>query len=423
MDFLLSNQIITFIIGIAALIFIHELGHFFAARLLKVDVEEFGIGFPPRLVKLFEAGGTEFTLNWIPLGGFVRLKGENDPDVEGGFSSASPWVRLGVLVAGPLSNLLVGLVLAIALVLNSGILVPDRIVVSQIIENTPAEQANLMEDDIILAINGVAIENQDMVTDLILENAGREVDFQIERDGEVQGITVNLGKESEALGVVYTDGEIIELQGVRPGSPADDAGLQAGDRILAVNDTEIVNSTQFESLIAIYAGRAAQIAYERDGEVLTTNAELDERKYALGIGYNNARRMVGVPEAIQAGTSDFSSIVHAILTLPVQLIRGDVAPEQARPVGYVGMFTIYQDLQSPLFFFMLISISLGIFNLLPIPALDGGRIALILPEILLRRRVPARYENMIHLVGFIFLILVMVWVNINDIINPIDLPG
>lgn len=423
MDFLLSNQIITFIIGIAALIFIHELGHFFAARLLKVDVEEFGIGFPPRLVKLFEAGGTEFTFNWIPLGGFVRLKGENDPDVEGGFSSASPWVRLGVLVAGPLSNLLVGLVLAIALVLNTGIRVPDRIVVSQIIDDTPAEQANLREDDIILAINGVPIKDQNMVTDLILENAGSSVDFRIEREGEVQEITVNLDKESDALGVVYTDGGPIELQGVRPGSPADEAGLQIGDLILAINDEEIEDRVQFESLIAINAGGRILITYQRDGEVLSAPAELDKRTYALGIGYNNDRREVGFPEAIQAGTSDFSSIVHAILTLPVQLIRGDVEPQQARPVGYVGMFTIYQDLQSPLFFFMLISISLGIFNLLPIPALDGGRIALILPEILLRRRIPAKYENMIHLVGFIFLILVMVWVNINDIINPIDLPG
>ena len=115
-----TNQLIQFIIGLAILIFIHELGHFFAAKLFKVQVEEFGIGFPPRLVKLFKAGGTIFSLNCIPLGGFVRLKGENDPDIPGGLAAASPWVRLGVLLAGPLTNLLLGVVLAIILFYQMG---------------------------------------------------------------------------------------------------------------------------------------------------------------------------------------------------------------------------------------------------------------------------------------------------------------
>src|SRR5512139_2779013 len=101
-------QLIVFILGLAALIFIHELGHVIPARLLNVEVEEFGIDFPPRLTKLFEHKGTVFTLNWIPLGGFVRPKGENDPSVPGGLAAASPWVRLGVLVAGPMMNLLTG---------------------------------------------------------------------------------------------------------------------------------------------------------------------------------------------------------------------------------------------------------------------------------------------------------------------------
>src|SRR3972149_2861686 len=92
----------------AAVVLIHEFGHFVAARLLKVDVEEFGIGLPPRALKLFRWKGTDFTLNWLPLGGFVRPKGENDPNVVGGLAAASPWVRLGVLFAGPLMNLLAG---------------------------------------------------------------------------------------------------------------------------------------------------------------------------------------------------------------------------------------------------------------------------------------------------------------------------
>src|SRR5512147_624259 len=102
------TQLLQFIFGIGIVIILHEMGHFLVARAFHVEVEEFGIGFPPRLVKLFDLGGTEFTLNWIPLGGFVRPKGENDPSVPGGLAASSPWTRLGVLFAGPTMNLLLG---------------------------------------------------------------------------------------------------------------------------------------------------------------------------------------------------------------------------------------------------------------------------------------------------------------------------
>src|SRR5512135_20855 len=120
-------QLFTFILGIAVLIFIHELGHFLAARLLGVEVEEFGIGFPPRAVKLFEHKGTVYSLNWIPLGGFVRPKGENDPDVPGGLAAASPWVRLGVLFAGPFMNLIAGVVLGVMLFYSMGDRIQDKV--------------------------------------------------------------------------------------------------------------------------------------------------------------------------------------------------------------------------------------------------------------------------------------------------------
>ena len=111
-----------------------------------------------------------------------------------------------------------------------------------------------------------------------------------------------------------------------------------------------------------------------------------------------------------------------VLSLPVRLAQGEASPEQERPVGFKGMFDVFQWIQSPLYFFMAISISLGIFNLLPIPALDGGRILFTLPEILLRRRVPPQYENMIHFVGFTMLIILLIYINLQDFINPIQLP-
>ena len=344
MDVLFSGQLLTFILGIAILIFMHELGHFVAARLLKVEVEEFGLGFPPRIVKLFRAGGTDFTLNWIPLGGFVRLKGESDPDVEGGMAAASPWVRLTVLLAGPMTNILIGLILGIFLVYSWGEPVPNGVLVNTVSENSPAESAGLLPGDYFITINDAEIDYIQTAQDVIRENVERPTTFVMQREGETYTVTI------------------------------------------------------------------------------VPRAEPPPGDGAIGVILDNETQPVGLVTAVTDGSEEFSRIVHALVTLPVQMVRGEVSAEEGRLVGYRGMFEIYRQIPSRLWFFMMISISLGILNLLPIPALDGGRIALILPEIFLRRRIPAQYENMIHLVGFIVLIALMIWINIQDWINPLKLP-
>jgi len=351
MDAIFSNQLIIFIAGIAILIFVHEMGHFVAAKLLKVDVEEFGIGFPPRIVTLFEALGTKFSLNWIPLGGFVRLSGENDPEVEGGFAASKPWVRLMILAAGPITNILVGLLLGILFIYSVGEEVPGRVLIKDLIDDAPAQLTGFEQGDVFLSINGVPIETTTGAIEEIQKYPNTPILIEIEREGEI--LTIEVVPEPDK--VTFEDGSEQEI------------------------------------------GK-------------------------IGALIGNDRRPVAVTTAIVDGTVEFTNIIKFIGTFPVQLIRGEISPEEGRFVGYRGMFEIYQATPSPLWFFMMISIMLGIFNLLPIPALDGGRIALILPEILLRRRVPAKYENIIHLVGFIVLILFMIYVNIQDWINPIQLP-
>lgn len=337
-------DLITFIMGIAVLIFIHELGHFAAARLLKVEVEEFGIGFPPRLVKLFEHNGTIYSLNAIPLGGFVRPKGENDPNVPGGLAAASPWVRLGVLIAGPLMNLIAGVVLGIMLFYSLGDRVPDKVLIAAI----------------------------------------------------------------------------------APGSPAESAGIQVGDQIAAVNDEPINSIAEMQELIAANLGQNVSITVLRGEQSVTLSlvprANPPPNEGPLGVGLDNPTRPIGFATAINRGTTAAFENARGILLLPVRMIRGEAQPQEGRLVGYKGMFDIYQRIQSPLWFFMAISISLGIMNLLPIPALDGGRILLTLPEILIRKRVPTQYENVIHLVGFAMLILLLIYINVQDFVNPIQLP-
>ncbi len=334
-------QLFQFIGGIAILIIVHELGHFVAARLLKVEVEEFGIGFPPRAVKLFEAWGAKFTLNWIPLGGFVRPKGENDPDVPGGLAAASPWVRLGVLFAGPLMNILLGVLIAIIIVYNLG--EPDKVKIAQISPNSPAAQAGFQIGDIILAVNGREVHSSAELYNQIYQNLGVPTVITYQRGEQVYDVTLT------------------------PRNPPPPDG-------------------------------------------------------AIGISMETIPKPTTWGKAIPQGVRTAFEYIRNVLSLPVRIAQGEVSPEETRPVGYKGMFDIYQQLQSPLWFFMIVSMSLGIFNLLPIPALDGGRILLTLPEIIIRRRIPPRYENMIHLVGFAMLLILLIYINIQDFINPIQLP-
>jgi len=355
-------QLIEFIVGIAVLIFLHELGHFIAARLLKVKVDEFGIGIPPRLVgtardtngkrrwfglktpENLNPKETILSLNWLPLGGFVRPSGENDPEVQGGLAAASPWVRLGVLFAGPLTNLLVGVIIGAALFYSIGDRIPDKVI----------------------------------------------------------------------------------IQYIAPGSPAAEVGLQLGDLFLKVNDQAIDSVEKLQSIIDQHLGQPVKVLLQRD-EVLVTVMVIPRLnppagEGPLGVGLDNPTQPISVFAAFDRGINATYETLHSIFLLPVRLIKGQTTPEEGRLVGYKGMYDIYQRVQNPYWFFMMISISLGIMNLLPIPAVDGGRIALIIPEILIHKRVPAHYENMIHAIGLVALLFLLFYINLQDFINPLQLP-
>ena len=354
MDFMIT--LLSFIGALVALIIIHEFGHFIAARLFKVEVEEFGIFFPPRLLTLFEWAGTKFTLNAIPLGGFVRPKGENDPNVEGGLAAASPWVRLVVLSAGPLANLLVGVILYAAVFSRIGVPVAGQVEVVDIAPGSPAAQAGLLPDDVIVSVEGQPIDTTDDIFNAISARLDQPTTIVYRRDGQTAQVT------------------------------------------------------------------------------LTPRSSPPEGEGAIGIVMRQPNQPINIMQALPSGANAVYRHTLALLSLPVQLIRGDVSPEEGRLVGFKGMFDIYQEVRegelhpeapagvSQMLFFTNITISLGLLNLFPFPALDGGRILFTLPEIILRRRVPPQYENVINLVGFALLLLLLIYINIQDFIVPVTLP-
>lgn len=349
---------VVFVIGL--LIFFHEFGHFLAARAVGVPVEEFGFGYPPRMLKIGEWKGTEITLNWIPFGGFVRPKGESDEDVEGGMASAPAWKRLVIVLAGPIMNFIIGIIVLV----------------------------------IVYSAMGTPASNEALVTQLA------------------------------------------------PESPAMQVGIQPGDIILSVEEEEIESIEDLIDKINANVGREITLTYQRDGETrtveITPRVDPPEGEGAIGVALSNPLKPTPFFQSIGEAFTTTGYIIRETFLLPVRLISGSVDPGVARPVGYKGIFDIYSQAvemdqedevytAEPLPIFTLsiianISIALGITNLLPIPALDGGRILFTLPELLFGKKIPQKFENAANTVSFLLLILLMVFITILDFTNPVVLP-
>jgi regulator of sigma E protease len=433
----------------AGVVLIHEFGHFVVARLLKVEVEEFGIGLPPRAWRYWRAKGslkvgrqrieiprnydlpfdrndglnrpvdvtarkkgekiileqisfaaledgqylqtqpevlekldgkvhisgilhemtlgTEFTLNWLPLGGFVRPKGENDPDVPGGLAASSPWVRLGVLFAGSTMNLLAGLLVNSILFTQVGVPDMTRVMLYEVTPDSPAALAGLQADDLILEINGEEITGDEQFRSMIQSNLDQPMQITVQRGDETLEVTATpLSSRSAEEGAL----------GILPGPPM----------------------VQAKSFI----------------------------------------------QAIPYGSMYTYAQMRQIVSLPVMIIRNQLSPEEGRFIGLKGIYDLFgqavsRDVESreavpatpseptpiePTNFTLQIiaslTLTLGIFNLLPFPALDGGRIIFVLPELILKRRVPPEFENVVHAVGFALLIAFMLYINAMDFINPVN---
>lgn len=461
--------LLIFILVFAVLVIVHEGGHFFASRLGGVEVDEFGLGLPPRFLTLWrnkgtlkigdtvmriprnfelpfdwysgmhkpvlatyddgpdgpvlrtiefadqeqnkeidggEAApeqaryplapapkprrqqkqgthelrgavtdmhpGTAYTLNALPFGGFVRPRGENDPNVTGGLAAASPWTRLGVLLAGPGMNILLAALILSGIIMSAGVPLTYSVTFGQVLAGSPAALAGFKVGDVIKSINGEQMKSAEEVHNAIYSNLDQPITVVFERGGKEMTLTV------------------------------------------------------------------------------TPSSQRNEQEGAIGVQLAeqvNQVRKVTLLTALQLGFTQTGQFMRAFVTLPARIIQNQVEPGAARFIGLKGMYdfmneTVRADTQSrtppastppgtgtpaqplqPTYYtwnlIAVISLSLGVFNLLPIPALDGGRILFLLPELIFRRRVPPEVENRVHAAGMVVLLLLMVVINAMDFINPV----
>lgn len=515
LDFLIDNDFLSTIVAfglvlIPAIIF-HELGHFLAAKAVGITILEFGVGYPPRIARLFSWGETEFTLNWLPLGGFVRPLGEdmirplNEQETNAEreklrnklgqseigerdlvsttqpaplterqelaargvvnlktVNEVSPIRRIIFMVAGAVANVITALVVFVIIgFIGVGQPVGTRVYLDQITPESSLAQAGLQSGDFIETVDGVVFASPRELFNALAERAGETVSIgaiRVDENGTVTDeITTDLSV-TEADAAIWSGIESrMIVESIQEDSPADVAGVQLEDVIIGAGDVDLrPTANPFESLqIVNQANQGKEIALSvlRNGEPLelrvTPRLNPPEGTGYLGAGvtteYTNPAAaltfLIGpdqieyLPlapgEAIQYGFAQVNEVISLILELPGRVLRGEAQSEETRVVSIVeitriGSRLLQRSIQEDrpieiLNFIALINIALGITNLLPIPPLDGGRILLVVIEMVRGRPISPEREGTILLIGIAFLLSIGVYVIINDILNPLNL--
>jgi len=442
MSYLIYPAAFIFILGSAVVL--HEFGHFIVAKLFKIRVETFSVGFGPRIFG-FKWGHTDYRFSAIPLGGYVKLGGdESNAPLEGASSQNIPpeemfnlrprWQRILVALAGPIMNILTALAIPFAGAMMYGVPATPSPVVYYIQPGGAAAKAGLQQGDRIVSFNGYENPSWDRINGDALLSPGQPLPMLINRNGEQLPVTITPTARSENgetagfLDFLPDYGGLPVVVGeVAPGSPAADAGLKDGDRFISIGGESVKSSAQVTEYIRSRDAQPISMVINRGGT--ETQITTDSRRINGRLGFS-------VIELFPLHSASIGSAAKYAYDTNVQILRltgkalGQVFTGQRSVRNTLsGPIGIYQAAQKSVerlgwdgVFGMLgfLSLNLGIFNLLPIPVLDGGAIFLLLLEGLLALvglSISAAVRDRIQQVGFVMVLLLMVFVISNDVIK------
>ena len=416
LTFLITVFKIIFILGF--LVLIHEGGHFLVARLCKIRVNEFAIGFGPTIWKK-QGKETKYAIRLIPLSGFVNMEGEEErSEEEGSFSMASIPKRIAVVAAGGLVNIIFALITYFILMASLGNNVST--VVDSTIPNQSAEAAGIISGDKITKINNKTIRNKTDFDQILEECNGEPLEVEVERNGEKLQFTIIPTAEEynyTGIAVKYTrSNPTTEIVTLDPNSPAEVQGLLPGDVITKVNGEDVKDNPQ-KLLECINKSDKLNFEIERENENIEITIEPQVRyDYYLGVYLQRAEN--NFANNMYYAFWDTGDFAFSIIDNLKLLFSGGVSVNQLMgPVGIGEVVAETNGVADFVYILALISISLGVTNLLPFPPLDGGKIVLLLLEAIRRKPLKQETEIKIQMVGFMLLIGLSIYVAYNDILR------
>jgi regulator of sigma E protease len=424
------TTLVSFLFVLGVLIFVHELGHFLAARRLGVRVLTFSLGFGPKVLK-FTRGDTEYCISAIPLGGYVKMAGESPDDPRSGapdeFLSKTKWERFQILIMGPVMNIVLAVVVA-AIVLAQGAQVPvyqdQPPVVGVVKANSAAARVGIMPGDRILTVAGDAVPTWKDLDIAIGTRANKPVTVTLDRDGRMMSLDLQTSAEGRFevgdIGVLPDVSPI--AQKLEPQDPAARAGMKAGDVIYAVNGTRVMFPTDLIKAIAPHPGETLDVEVRRAGAPLHLSITPDRRPTGGWIGVTIVEKTrtfkPGPFEAVRLSVVQNATSGVMIFKVLGGLFTGATSVRQLQ--GPVGIAQLSGESAEAGFIHLLslmavISLNLGLLNLMPVPVLDGGHILIMALEGVARRDFSMAVKEKMLLAGFVVLMMLMVTVIYNDL--------
>jgi regulator of sigma E protease len=440
-DFLISVVSVVAVLGF--MILIHEFGHYAVAKWLGVRVEQFAIGFGKRLIG-FRRGETDYRINAIPLGGYVKMSGENPMDQRtddpGEFMNHSRWHRFLIAIAGPTMNILLAIVLLTTVYMvhyEYPVYLDKPAVVQGVRKDSAAEQAGIQSGDRIIKIDGIENPTWEQVQPRVWLSPNQPLEVTIQRGNQVlqKTLTPKAVTSSEVGSVGWFPEEPVVVGRLDPGLPAAQAGVKEDDRIVALNGKPVPSIESMIESLQQTKDHPVDLSVERNGQMLTfrlqpvlsQTEDPKEQRYRLGFVNKGVTKVsqLSFPAALRLSLEQNKKYSLMILELAKKMIQHKISMRAiSGPIGIAqdAGYAAQQKGWTPLMELTAgISLNLGIFNLLPIPILDGGVILFLLIEGLMRRDISMTIKERVYQAAFVFLVLFAVMVIYNDLMKTI--PG
>jgi len=426
--------IIAAAIGLGLMVLLHEWGHFVVARLFGVRVDVFSIGFGPRLWG-FRRGPTDYRISALPLGGYVRMAGDNpaeerrgDPDE---FLSKPRWQRVLIALAGPTTNLLLAVILTAAIFVRGGqqpVYADKPAVVAGVVNDSPAQKAGIQSGDRIVSFAGIQNPDWDRLElELALSAPGHSEPVTIDRNGQL--ISTHVTAEPQPFVSTGYPAEPTIVGSVTPKLPAEAAGLMAGDTITAAGGQMIESPLRLSEIIQQNKGNPLELDIVRNSEPMKVTLRPTygdpgdgNPRWQIGIAFRlaSAVKNYSVPQAIEKAGETHLILAGKMIYTVGDLFTGRVSLKQVQgPLGIVqeSSRAAKQGFGNLVNLMALVSLSLAVLNLLPIPILDGGHILMLAIEGLLRHDLSLKIKERVVTAGMVFLLVVFLLVMYNDVLR------